>query len=361
VYVPPGTYRLLHLDFRSNVRMEVDAAAVLQQAGGRYIDTTSRTPTLIRWDGAGLEPLTNVTLLGVGSSSGGLKSLAGPAFPGWSLDSSFTFHLDPGATDANALTAGLQALHVRGFSIQNVYSIQNDSQPTVAPTTPEGWWPQSHKAALSLRARNDSPSDGSDYYDPHDGEVVNWYNIRSPKGFGPNQINSAHNVRFSHVFSSGGTAMRSETDASQGKSFGSEVRGVTADDIVGRDCNRAVSFAPHAQHNADVHVSRVRAIGCAQGVIESYDETNSSVPGSFVNSTISDVTVISGERAQVSVTGSGGLWTVGRSNRAFAKDATTRPLWSVVYQAGTYRCEGTFTSTSHLITTTTGEVRPVCT
>lgn len=60
-------------------------------------------------------------------------------------------------------------------------------------------------------------------------------------------MNAGHDVTFSHIFSSGGTPMRFETDAFRGKSFAPEIRGMRADDIAGRDCNRTVIFAPHAQ------------------------------------------------------------------------------------------------------------------
>jgi len=361
VYVPPGTYKLLRLAFRSNIRMEVDAGAVLEQFGGRYVNVSSSSPALIVWDGLPGAELTNVTLIGVNTATGGPKSLADPVFAGWSVASSFTFNLDPATTDSSTLVTGLQALNVRGFLIQNVYSIENDSQPVVAATTDDGWWPQSRKAALGLRERADTPADGSVYYDPHNGSVINWYNVRAPKGFGPNQVNAAHDVRFSHVFSSGGTSMRLETDASQGKSFASEIRGVTVDDIAGRDCNRAVSFAPHAQNNYDVHVTHVQAAGCAQGVVESVDGTNTLPPGAFFNSTISDVTVGAGTKAQVGVPNTNGLWTISQSDRAFAKDKALQALWSVVYTAGTYRCSGTFSSPSDPVMTTAGRMLPVCT
>jgi len=361
VSVPAGKYRLLRLPFRSNIRMEVNAGAVLQQAGGRGVDVRGGAPALIVWDGLPGAELTNVTLIGVSSSTGGLKSLADPVFPGWSVRASFTFNLDPATTDASTLVTGLQALNVRGFLIKNVYSIQNDFQPAVAPTTDDGWWPQTRKAALGLRSRADAPADGSAYYDPHQGRVANWYNIRAPKGFGPNQVNAGHDVTFSHIFSSGGTPMRFETDASQGKSFASEIRGMRADDIAGRDCNRTVMFTPHAQTNYDVHVNRVQSVGCGQGVQESIDESNTLLPGSFVNSTITDVTVTPGPNAQIGTPGTNGMWTAGLSDRAYAKDKPNQSLWSVVYAAGTYSCSGAFASPSDLLMTTAGQLRPVCT
>jgi hypothetical protein len=357
VYVPPGTYRLLHLPFRSNLRMEVNASAVLEQAGGRYTDI-ARTASLIDWDAPGPTPLTNVSLVGVGTSSGGLKALAGRPFTGWSLSSDFTFNLDPGTTNASVLVAGVQALNVTGFLIMNVYSIQNDSQPLTLPTTDDGWWPGSRKAALGLRERADTPSDGSVFYDPHNGTITNWYNIGGPKGFGPNQVNAGHNLTFRHLFTQGGTAMRLETDASQGKTFASEIRGLIADDVAGLNCNRAVAFSPHAQFNYDVTVTRVQAVNCAAGVVESIDATSGQAPGAFVNSTISGVSVTGGLGAQNAPTNGNTLWTTGISQRAFAKDKSLQASWSVVY--GTFSCQGVFLSPPQLIMSAGGLVAPVC-
>jgi hypothetical protein len=360
VYVPPGTYRLLRLAFRSDVRMEVDAGAVLEQAGGRNIDVKDNVPALIVWDGPPGQALQNVSLVGVNTSSGGRKTLAEPLFPGWSVEPDFTFDLDPATTDANEAVAGLQAVNVDGFSIENVYSIQNDSPPATKQTNKAGWWPGSQKAALGLRGSSATPTDGSVYYDPHNGTVTNWYNVNSPKGYGPNQVNAGHNLSFHHIYTRGGTALRLETDASQGKGFGSELRGVQADDIAGQNCNRAVAFAPHAQTNHDVHVTHVQASGCAQGVLESRDETNKSGEGSFQATTIADVTVTGGDRAQDSRQGTHGLWTVAESEMAFAKDSKTRSSWSVVYTSGTFHCTGAFKRNSDQIMTTDGLQRPKC-
>lgn len=361
VYVPPGTYRLLRLAFHPDLRMEVDAGAVLEQAGGRNIDVKNSVPALIMWDGPPGKALENVSLMGVNSSSGGRKGLAEPVFAGWSVEPDFTFDLDPATTDANEAVAGVQAVNVDGFSIENVYSIQNDSQPSAKTKNKASAWPETQKAALGLRGSSATPTDGSVFYDPHNGTVTNWYNVNGPKGYGPNQVNGGHNLAFHHIYSRGGTSLRLETDASQGKDFGAELRGVQADDIAGESCNRAVVFAPHSQTNHDVHVTHVQAVGCADGVLESRDETNKSTEGSFQGSTIADVTVSSGRRAQDSRQGTHGLWTIGLSEKAFAKDAKTRSLWSVVYTAGTFHCTGSFMTRSDEVMTTAGLQRPTCT
>ncbi len=362
VYVPPGTYRLLRLAFRSNLRMEVSSGAVLEQAGGRNVPQGGAgPPALIVWDKAGPTPLTNVTLIGIHDSTAGPQALAAPLYPGWTVDSDFTFDLDPAATNASVLVTGVLLYNVSGFLIQNVFSIENDFQPLFTPVTDDGWWPQSRKAALSLVERPDTPADGSVYYDPHDGTIENWYNVHGPKGFGPNQVNAGHDLTFRHIFTRGGTALRLETDASLKKPWAAEVRGLTAADIAGQDCNRAVVFAPHSQTNYDVHVAGVTSVDCNQGVLESVDTAHKAVPGAFFNSTVSDVQVTAGSHAQVGTFGANGLWSTGTSTQAFGKDKAiaSRP-WAVTYTAGTYSCFGKFIKRSNVITTTAGKVQPLC-
>jgi hypothetical protein len=363
VYVPAGTYRLLNLTFPNNMRMEVDAAALLEQAGGRGATSppgySSPGPSLILWDGLPGAPLRNVSLTGVGSATGGAKSVADPVTPGWSIANSFTFNLDPQATNANNLVAGVMAMNVDGFLITNVFSIQNDFQPTVSPTTNAGWWPSSRKAALELRARSDSPVDKSQFYDPHNGTIANWYNVHSPRGYGPNQVNSAHNISLSHIFTQGGSALRIETDNSNQVKFGSEVRSVLADDVAAVNCNRAVAFAPHFQTNIDVHVSHVQASSCYQGVVEAIDE---GIPadrrGSFINSTISNVTVLGGTHAQDPNLDQKGLWSSGASFQAFGRES--QDSWAVTYSASTVSCNGMFLWPSDALKTTVGVVQPAC-
>ncbi|HVT76310.1 MAG TPA: glycosyl hydrolase family 28-related protein [Acidimicrobiales bacterium] len=360
VYVPAGTYRLLNLTFPSNLRLEVDAGAVLEQAGGRTATApagyASRAPSIILWDGPAGAPVRNVSLVGVGSATGGRKTAADPVATGWSVASDFTFDLDPSVTNANNTVSAVLAINVDGFAIANVLSIQNDSQPS---STSTDWWPSTRKAAFVTRARSDTPIDGSAFYDPHNGTISDWYNVHAPRGFGPNQITSGHNLTFSNLFSQGGTALRLETDNSDGTTFGSEVRSLSANHVVGQQCNRAVAFAPHEQDNTDVHVTGVTAIGCYQGVIESVDESAPAERrGAFTNSTLDNVSVVSGSGAQLPVQNGNGTWTVSSSYQALARDRTES--WAVVYTAGTYACTGPFTVSPDRIETTAGEVRPTC-
>jgi Pectate lyase superfamily protein len=363
VSVPPGTYRLFRLTFRSNIRLEVDAGAVLEQAGGiNAAQNDANAAYLIIWDGtSATAPLQNVSIVGVGSHTGGVKDLADPVQPGWNIANSFTMDLDPRTTNASQKVGGMQLLNIDSFLIQNVFSIENATVANAASMIANSGvypWPTSSKAVILLRPRNDSPP-GGPYADPHNGTITHLYNISGPYGYGPDQVTSGHNINISQVYSMGGTALRLETDATKNKSFGGEVRGLTADTVMGVDCNRAVSFSPHGQNNYDVHVSNVVALSCHQGVVEAADESLSGAKrGAFFDSTISDVEVIAGSEAQDPAPGgaSAGAWVVGPSLQSVARDP--KATWAVTYRD--VSCRGQFAMAANPITIGGTVQTPTC-
>jgi hypothetical protein len=363
VRVPPGTYRIFQLRFESNLRMEVDAGAVLEQAGNKPLVESQHGggPSLILWDGPPGAALKNVSIIGVGSAGNALKRFQTSVEPGWNLDRSFTFDLNTQRTGGDNYDSAMQLNNVDGFRIANVFTIQNGtpSDPTDPTTGKIGPYPRptSSRAVFVLSPRNDSPI-GGPYYDPHNGTIRNVYNVNGPYGYGPTQVTSGHNLNLSTIFSRGGTALRLETDATLRKNFGGELRGVVADTIVGAGCNRAVSFAPHAQRNFDVHVSHVAARNCQQGVIQSVDESlDPSQRGAFTNTTLSDVAVVGGHGAQMPVSGRPGLWAVGSSARAFATDRGAS--WSVMVTRPS--CRGSFGHSPDAINVGGDERAPLCT
>jgi hypothetical protein len=356
VRVPPGIYRLWGLRFRDHIRLEVAAGTVLEPTRN---PTAGRDPedakALILWDGPPARPLTNVSIVGVGRSPDVAMGRVDRVESGWDLSRSFVFDLDARRTGGSHLLGAMQLFNVRGFLIRDVVSVQNGSATSGAG--PHGYArPTSSRAAIVLAPRNDSPK-GGPFYDPHNGSIINHYNVGGPYGYGPNQVTSAHDVRLERIFSSGGTALRLETDATLGKSFGGELRGVVARHIVGVKCNRAVAFVPHGQRNRDVRVVDVLAKSCQQGVIESKDESlPSRLRGDFHDSSVSSVRVIAGRGAQLPVPGDSGTWRAGRSYQAFARDAST--AWVVAYTD--VRCVGAFTRRSDAIAVDGTFRRPAC-
>jgi len=260
-----------------------------------------------------------------GSSAG--SSLSGkptsvfatpPGFPGWNPNQYFTIDLSTSTDDVH--TAGLVAQNVQNFLIANVFSQQLNPDPTNAQTNPS----DSQRAVLELK---DAPTLANPtpppWADPQNGTVANWYNLDSPAGYGPNQVNGGHNLWITNIFSDGGTPLRFETDASGDAKppYPGELHGVTATYIAGENCNRVVSFTPHNQVNSDVNVANVFAQDCYEGVVESVESIDH---GAFLSSSITNVAVTGGGSstgtcpgAQVVVPGGGG-WTCGISTKAFA-------------------------------------------
>src|SRR4051794_37668678 len=128
VAVPPGTYRLWGLRFRNNVRLEVAAGAVLEPtrnptAGSGLEDARA----LIVWDGAPARPLTNVSIVGLGTRLHVANGFTAHVEPGWDLSHSFVVDLDPNRTGGSNVLGAMQLVNVRGFLIKNVFSVQNGS------------------------------------------------------------------------------------------------------------------------------------------------------------------------------------------------------------------------------------------
>jgi hypothetical protein len=342
IAVPLGTYRLWDLRFRDDIRLEVAAGAVLEPIKNpRAGSKPGAARALIVWDGGPARPLTNVSIVGVGKKAHVAKGYTTRVESGWDVSHSFIFDLNARRTGGSNILGAMQLFNVRKFLIANVFSAQNGSADS--GTGPHGYAaPTSSRAAITLEPRSNSPK-GGPYRDPQNGTIMNHYNVGGPPGYGPNQVTSAHNVTFDRIFSSGGTVLRLETDATLGKPFGGEIRGLVARHIVGVNCNRAVAFEPHAQRNRDVHVFDVLARSCQQGVIESNDESLSSAErGAFANSSVTRIRVVAGTAAQLPASGDAGTWRVGRSLQPFLRD--TGPGWTVAYT--NVRCTGQFAQQS---------------
>jgi hypothetical protein len=329
VYVPAGVYRVLNVKLKPNVRLEVDAGAELMQAGG----PTAKPARLFILDGPATAALRNVSIVGVGSSAiAGDHAKPMPA-SGWDVSRDFTLNLDPAATNSSPSVRGVDVRNVDGFVISHVLIFQNKS-------TTSGQAPDSQKAAIGLTSDSFSPL-GGPYYDPHNGIISDIYALNGPGGYGPDQVDSAHNVAITNVYSDGGTALRLETQASKGQ-YGAMINGLTASTITCDHGNRAVSFSPHAQANRNVTVSGVTATDCNQAVkVSGYLEPGLTTPGYFQNSSVDGVTATSGTTAQLTITGA---WTLGQSDRAIAIDP------AATYQVAitNLTCTGTFQHASNI-------------
>ena len=240
--MPAGTYRLENVVFPSNVRMEVDAGAVIEVVKGG-------DGTAFLWQ----DGVTNVSLVGVGSSTAGKPDAAG----GWNVDGSFTFDLDPAQTGTGADARGLSVLWAKDFLVQNVVIRQGSSCASCGTE-----FPNSNSAGITLRSQPGS-SEARPLI-PRRGTLENVYAVNAPPGYGPVQFGSGVGIRVDGMYSQGGTALRLETDAQKGRY--SILDRLTARRIECSGGNAAVSLSPHDQINGAVRIHGVTAVGCAYGV-----------------------------------------------------------------------------------------------
>jgi hypothetical protein len=294
VEVPAGTYRLENVVFPSNVRMEVDAGAVIEVVKGG-------DGTAFLWQ----DGVTNVSLVGVGSSTAGKPDAAG----GWNVDGSFTFDLDPAETGTGADARGLSVLWAKDFLVQNVVIRQGSSCASCGTE-----YPNSNSAGITLRSQPGS-SEARPLI-PRRGMLENVYTVDAPPGYGPVQFGSGVGIRVDGMYSQGGTALRLETDAQKGRY--SILDRLTARRIECSGGNAAVSLSPHDQINGAVRIHGVTAVGCAYGV-KVRDGCRRGCGGSFDGSSrLADIRVTGGDNAQL-MTHDG--WRVGDSVLGVLDDA----------------------------------------
>ena len=294
VEVPAGTYRLENVVFPSNVRMEVDAGAVIEVVKGG-------DGTAFLWQ----DGVTNVSLVGVGSSTAGKPDAAG----GWNVDGSFTFDLDPAQTGTGADARGLSVLWAKDFLVQNVVIRQGSSCASCGTE-----FPNSNSAGITLRSQPGS-SEARPLI-PRRGTLENVYAVNAPPGYGPVQFGSGVGIRVDGMYSQGGTALRLETDAQKGRY--SILDRLTARRIECSGGNAAVSLSPHDQINGAVRIHGVTAVGCAYGV-KVRDGCRDGCDGSFDGSSrLADIRVTGGDNAQL-MTHDG--WRVGDSVLGVLDDA----------------------------------------
>ena len=196
---------------------------------------------------------------------------------------SFTIDLSQAPTPRNH---GFTVKNVRHFEIANVKGIQNDSNRSGEP-------PSSYAALITFRATPASRS-GGPLYHPVDGTINNVRTTSSPYGFGATQVTSGERLRFLGITSVGGIALRLETDGRHP----SLLRHIRASGVHCRRGHAAVSFSPHGQHNADVSVSDVSAVGCESG-IDLGGATGTGSGGRFVRSSVDGARVTAGAKAQL--------------------------------------------------------------
>eukprot|EP00037_Helgoeca_nana_P017418 m.165179 g.165179 ORF g.165179 m.165179 type:complete len:409 (-) comp23984_c0_seq2:710-1936(-) len=139
-------------------------------------------------------------------------------------------------------------------------------------------------------------------YHPTDGHVFNITNTGSWGGYGLVQVQSAENILFEHLDSTGGVTLRMETGV---QLPGSYVGNITGRDLTCRNGSSAFEACPHGQKNGDFFVSYIKSYSCftavnlVAGYIQSKNGQNVTTPGYFGNnSQVHGVVATFGTHAQ---------------------------------------------------------------
>ncbi len=297
VYVPARNYVVANLRMKSNVWMRAYGGARL------ILPHTAGTNAAVLSMGAPSGYLWNVRLAGI--QNGRMRMVT--------LDVSHA-----GSRYVNAI----QVRNVQNFAIGSVHIVQNASNPRGAPSTYGG--------GITFHSVPGSRA-GGPYYDPQRGWVSNVVSTGSPYAFGPVVVGSAASVRFSHIVSWGGVALKIETD----QHIPGRVSNVSGSYISCHYGHSAVLLTPHGQANSGIHISHVGAYSCESGI-----RLGQSTGGRFTSSSISAATIAGGIHAQVRDPRgglTGGWWAIGRSQYCVSRDHTVG--WYVAFSA--IHCSGT--------------------
>ncbi len=312
VYVPAGTYQVKGvttsdaLGTYGDVRIEISADAVFRES----TTSAAMASSLFAIDSpSGAGPVQNVTLIGVGT--GADTSLKQGIVAGWDVSHSFTVDVDPATTGADPDLEPLLIEYAQGVLVQNLFSIANDTNADATP-------PTFLNPVTKLYGHDDSP-DADHFYGPSQITYTNHYHVHGCLGGGAVQVQAGRTLAFTQIFSSGGIALRFETDRvgdytlhqngcnslAQGGGgtdcqcsaaapcpllYYSEIADAHADTISCVAGHSAVSFVPHNQVNETVDVQHVSSTNC-DTAIETGDGTADDrlPPGSFGATTVEGV------------------------------------------------------------------------
>lgn len=345
VYVPAGEYRIKNVEMVSNVRLEIDAGAVLMQyaptrddsTGYTLFDFGKRTSTT---------PISNVSFVGVGESSMyGSKQKPTPE-KGWDISHSFTIISDPVTTNASQNLKPFSIRYVNGILFENMFAIGNNSDPS--NKIPGGT--NSKQRFISTGVNAEAPGSDTHYYGPSNMTIRNMYAIGGQGGGGGTlQFQAVRGLTLENIYGEGGITARFETDVSgvdtlrshgcDKKNAGgggsgctctetnqctqiyiSEVRDVTLNNVWCKNGQAAVSLVPHNQTNTNFTLTNIVSDNCAVGLYTGSTGDPRLAPGVSKNVVVNSLKAFgsnylsSGLKAQFPGGGLGpDAWTLGKA------------------------------------------------
>ena len=279
-YVPaPGTYRISSITPPSNTHLQVQAGVILKKygtTGGPLFNIGGPTDTTFR---------ENVHIEGVGGN--------------------FTMDLN----DAGQETSGIRYRNVRHFSLKNMVCRQNwDNHTQEAPS--------SRRTCLTFLPTTSTPTNGV-YNHPTDGTFENIHSKESPYGWGLTQLTGGENLRFFNISSEGGVPLRLESY----RGNWTPIDNIIADGVTCTNGHDAVHVNPHDGAHGTITLRNIVANSCESALSLKNESTGG---GSFASdSTVSGVTVLPGNQAQLrdpSPGGYVGAWVIGGSKWSIDND-----------------------------------------
>ena len=282
VYVPKATYALANVILRSNVTVNVEAGTTMKLAAGAT--GNSAIFYLGNYTSGEASWVDNVTITGVNGS----------------------YTMDVARSTAPR-GHGFTVKNVRHFEISNVQGMLSNSATSGLP-------PSSQAAFITFHSTSASRM-GATLYHPVDGLIKNVSVSNAPYGYGTTQVTAGEDLDFENISSTGGIALRMETDGNSDVLDGVEAHGITC-----RNGHAAVSFSPHDQNNGQVHIYDVNSVSCSEGVRVAGNPSTGD-GGKFANATVTGATIVHGLFAQ-NPTGVLGAWRIGASDDCLSISST---------------------------------------
>ena len=259
VYVPKASYALANVNLRSNVTVTVEGGTTMKLATGA--SGNSAVFYLGNYASGEASWIDNVKVTGVNGS----------------------FTIDVSRTTAPR-GHGFTVKNVRHFEISNVQGVLENSATS-------GRAPSSQAAFITFHSTPASRPTGILYH-PIDGLIKNIAVTGAPYGYGTTQVTAGEHLNFENISSTGGIALRMETDGNS-----DELSAVTAHNVTCRNGHAAVSFSPHDQDNGAVNVYDVNSVSCSEGVRVA-GNPGTGDGGKFTGATVTGATIVSGLFAQ---------------------------------------------------------------
>lgn len=350
VRVDPGVFMLYNVRMQSNVRLEINAGALIippdqdntlvfngsddSSLGGNSGTTYIHDFTVTAWGRSSTFPDT-------GGRVRNKHMRYAFTFPDGTvpdLDSRFVFDFNPTRYPIAAPNpgdgprfSGVKLRQAKRFLVSKFLELASVGNPGYAPDgggQGSNTYPSTPGNGFSAQPATGQPMTEA-AVQPRNGTIRHLHCENCTRGYGIMEIHAGVDLDYKYISTRGGIAVRWES------AQGGQSTRQTASQIVAFDGNAAVLFSNHGFPQRDLHADHVVAHGMDDGIRTFGDD------GMAQGNRVDGVDVYDGDRAQVLITRNGGddFWWYGPAEYAFylSADGTT------VTNA---RCRGNFTHAS---------------